>query len=391
MPSGILESESGMPNLNKYQSADEKINAIQSYLFMLIEQLRWSLRNLGVENFNEVDLQKITEPIYARIKGADDAIAELIVTGEEIATKVTNVEGSVSTVQQTARGLQSSVSDLSGKYSSLQLTADGLQSTVGDLNGKYTSLKQTVDGFDFTGYVQFDDLSTDGSTIINGANIKTGRLDADYIGLDGGLEVYYGRTFGGYLGYIQGTNSDGEATNGIGFISDTNTQRFGGQIYATDSGARMCYASQETKKAYGEVDSSVTCTTNGVFVRGGAFEYEDAPVSTSDRNKKEDIRNLGDAYNDLFDRLEPVSFKFKGGRSGRMHTGLIAQDVRQAIQDAGLSTQDFAAYVEYQDEDANDSCGLRYGEFIGLLIDQVQRLKKRVDELEQKGGGTDAT
>lgn len=356
MPSGILESESGMPNLNKYQSADEKINAIQSYFFLLIEQLRWSLRNLGADNFNPVDLQKITEPIYAKIKDAEGTLTELIVGEGGIAARVTNVEGSVSTVQQ---------------------TATGLQSTVSDLNGKYTSLKQTVDGFDFDGFVTFNDLSRSGATTINGDNITTGTLQADYIDLDGALGVYDGRTFGGYLGFISGRDSSGYSTDGIGFMYSAAR----GQVYATSAGARIGYGS----------DSGVTTTSTGVYVRGGTFQYEGEIVSTSDRDKKQDISYDTEEYDALFNKLKPASFKFKSGTSGRTHTGLIAQDVRQAIQDAGLSTQDFAAYVEYQDEDANDSCGLRYGEFIGLLIDQVQRLKKRVDELEQKGGGTDAT
>ena len=63
--------------------------------------------------------------------------------------------------------------------------------------------------------------------------------------------------------------------------------------------------------------------------------------------------------------------------TGRLHIGLIAQDVEQALLDSGISTSDFAGFIQIE-----DSYALRYGEFIGLLIQQVQQLKARVAELE---------
>ena len=53
-----------------------------------------------------------------------------------------------------------------------------------------------------------------------------------------------------------------------------------------------------------------------------------------------------------------------------------------AIQKAGLTTQDFAGYVEKLNEFNEIERYLRYGEFIALCVDQIQKLKKRVGELE---------
>lgn len=69
-------------------------------------------------------------------------------------------------------------------------------------------------------------------------------------------------------------------------------------------------------------------------------------IQTSDRNKKNNIQSLTDAYEQIFDALEPVSYKFNENESGRTHTGFIAQDVKKAVLDAGLTTKDFAAYCE---------------------------------------------
>lgn len=109
-----------------------------------------------------------------------------------------------------------------------------------------------------------------------------------------------------------------------------------------------------------------------------------APIDDSDINLKNNIMPLTDAHAKLFDKLQPVSFKLNSGTSNRTHTGLIAQDLKQAIEDVGLTTQDFAAYCEWQKEDGTQTCGIRYTELIALNIQQIQMLKARVAEQDDK-------
>lgn len=110
----------------------------------------------------------------------------------------------------------------------------------------------------------------------------------------------------------------------------------------------------------------------------------DGDVHTSDRNLKTNIVPLNDTHSALFDRLQPVSFSFVDGEHGRTHTGFIAQEVKRAVEDVGLTTQDFAAYCEWEKEDGATTCGLRYSEFIALCINEIQKLKRRVAELEEE-------
>lgn len=107
-------------------------------------------------------------------------------------------------------------------------------------------------------------------------------------------------------------------------------------------------------------------------------------IQSSDRQVKKDIEFLSDPYEQIFDALEPVSYKFIKNTSDRTHTGFIAQDVKAAVENAGLTTQDFAAYCEWENDDGTTGCGLRYGEFIALCVNEIQKLKKRVAELEEK-------
>lgn len=113
--------------------------------------------------------------------------------------------------------------------------------------------------------------------------------------------------------------------------------------------------------------------------------YVDGEGVTSDRNKKHDIFYDLDGYEALFDQLRPVGYKLNNGTSGRVHIGMIAQDVEDTVALCGMTGQDFGAVVRKTAEDGTEQYYLRYTEFIGLLIDQVQKLKARVATLE---GGT---
>lgn len=110
--------------------------------------------------------------------------------------------------------------------------------------------------------------------------------------------------------------------------------------------------------------------------------------NTSDERKKNSITELPDEYSILFDKLNAVIYKYNDGSSNRYHTGFIAQDVEKALVESGLTTQDFAAIMHKQgiDEEGNeiDCYYLRYGEFVALNTSEIQKLKKRVIELENQ-------
>lgn len=116
-----------------------------------------------------------------------------------------------------------------------------------------------------------------------------------------------------------------------------------------------------------------------------AITYTDSGnVYKSDRNAKKDILELNEAYELLFDELKPVSYKFIENSNERTHVGFIAQEVNDAIDKAGLTAKDFAAYCEIVKDDGLKTYGLRYGEFVALNTHEIQKLKKRVSELENR-------
>lgn len=112
--------------------------------------------------------------------------------------------------------------------------------------------------------------------------------------------------------------------------------------------------------------------------------YATNEINTSDRNLKTNIVPLDDKYSDLFDKLEPVSFKFISDKDGKTHTGLIAQDLMQAAKDVGFTAQDLAAYSEWGNGDGGTTCGIAYTELIALNIHEIQKLKARITEQDKK-------
>lgn len=110
-----------------------------------------------------------------------------------------------------------------------------------------------------------------------------------------------------------------------------------------------------------------------------------ASKTSSDANVKNSIELQPDIYSTLFDKLKPVIYKYIYGQSNRFHTGLIAQEVEQAILDVGLTTKDFAAICYDIDKKGNKiNYGVRYEELVSMCIYEIQKNKKKIIELEAK-------
>jgi hypothetical protein len=71
----------------------------------------------------------------------------------------------------------------------------------------------------------------------------------------------------------------------------------------------------------------------------------------------------------------------------RKHHGLVAQHVKTILDDMGLSTNDFAGYIEGDLENHSD-LGLRYEEFMAPMIKAIQELASKVDRLEAHISGS---
>ena len=290
MPSNILNTDTMFPQFLSNESTEARLMEVLNYLYMLREQLRYSLTNLGVENMNPTSLNEmaniITEPIYVNLEDIEGNVSTLFVTSEELYSRLSDTEGNVSTLMQTSASLTSrvedaegnitqltqtsqslstSVSTLDGQVSTLQHTAQGLQTSVSNLDGQYTQLSQTVSGISTTVNGLNGNVSTlqqfakslslsvtngETSSVIrltaNGAQISSQNISFSGVVTFSDLSDPYSDTTidGGHIetGTISAIDIEGVSIQGSTFNTVLSGSNVGGEI--------RCYYGQITASDY---------------------------------------------------------------------------------------------------------------------------------------------
>lgn len=131
------------------------------------------------------------------------------------------------------------------------------------------------------------------------------------------------------------------------------------------------------------VYANITHTQNGhTAILGGSWQTSNGVAVTSDRNAKNTIEDIDGRYIDLIDKLVPKRFKYNDGRSGRFHTGFIAQEVKDAMEEAGLTEQEFATLCYDNIGQEGESWSLRYEELIAPMLAKIKVLETRLAALE---------
>ena len=109
----------------------------------------------------------------------------------------------------------------------------------------------------------------------------------------------------------------------------------------------------------------VTCASNHQILGSStAYSYN----ATSDENKKEDIETISDATEKLTS-LRGVSYKLKEDKEKKTHYGVVAQELEKVFPDM----------VHGEEGDKS----VAYMEIIGVLIETVKDLNKRIKKLEE--------
>ena len=105
-----------------------------------------------------------------------------------------------------------------------------------------------------------------------------------------------------------------------------------------------------------------------------------APVISSDVRGKTDIETF-DAGLELLQGLNPVTFRRKG-TSQRRHIGLIAQQVRSTLEEIGFAESGIWSLADPHDADSHQA--VAYSELVPVLIDAVNELAERLEDLEAR-------
>lgn len=172
MPSNWLYVDTNFPTFTGQESTNDKINTIQNYLFMLVEQLRYTLRNLDTANVNLAALEEyskgLTDPIYIQI-------GDLNGRADGIIGRMEDDEGNISILQQTATAITAMVANAQGDISVLQQTASSLTAQVKNAQGDISILRQTAT--DITSRVEQVRTDLDGKIRANTSEIRQTATD----------------------------------------------------------------------------------------------------------------------------------------------------------------------------------------------------------------------
>jgi len=101
--------------------------------------------------------------------------------------------------------------------------------------------------------------------------------------------------------------------------------------------------------------------------------------SVSDERLKENIEVIDNAI-DKVNQLKGVTFNYK--KDGKVGTGLIAQDLEKVFPEAVYTAKALGDHLK--DEEQEEHLAINYGNTVGLLVEAIKELEKRVKELEDK-------
>lgn len=430
------ELEHEYPYLSREQrQIERKIATTQSLITKTSEEIQ--LEIIGLEN-EQASLSLSLDGLETRITGAEDELASMTLTLDGFQTQINGkIDGNEAQtlIDQSIDQISLSVSSANGSTTftlkdgettldtqTLNLTVEAVNIT-GMLNANQINMTGAITWSDLSSGVQSDindavDTADTAYSLARTANTTASDLDdiitewkyvkngTTYI--DGGMimvgtiivDELYGDTI--YLYDDAGKTAGTISTTGATSTSNRKIVIDSGAIELTTSDGDIFMESGSGEYLHIQSGGDIVCgladfvpNNNATWNLGNTRKYWDTVYcstcegTTSDRDKKNSIIYGLDAYDALFDGLRPISYRLNSGKSGRRHMGLCAQDVEQLLAECGISTLDCAALIKSQraDDKGNEIEGeydyaLRYGEFISLLIEQVQKLKTRVARLE---------
>ena len=408
MPTTFQLVETTFPN-GEGKDTQEQINGVYDYLFVLLEQLRYTLFNLDGSNINQNALSEfiknISEPIYAKIADTDENVNEISITAKGLDARLSNAEGDITQLDTTAKGLQVSVSNLDGAITNIKTDVNGIRATVStkiDATQAQSIFDQSAQGFTLAA------TSGENGTIFelnyNGAQIaSTGSIDlyVDAVNIYGTLTATKLR--GGSISVVDDDDNEcGTIQTTYASSSDykLDISSSAMELFAEDGSLFIASGWDRSNKYHASIEvdgnseevqikGSVIPNADDVYNLGSPnFVWSAIYCSTnelngSDRNIKNSIEALPEKYVRMFDLVEPKRYKLNNGTSGRYHAGFIAQEVEAAMQKCGITSQEFAGWAAAKRKDGSETYFLRYSEFIPVLWAKVREQEERLKRLEE--------
>lgn len=357
----------------------------------------------------------------------------VVTTLTKNSTRITQAADSITQEVERAQGAENNLS------SRIEQTATGISFNLSK-NGEDTatlSMKYTrengstvilaAQSIKFDGLVEFTDLSGEGTTTINGANITTGTISADRLDVSGifakdvaatgtitgativggnisatdtfKMKTWYNAVNYGYEPVLRTAYANVPGTNHyyLDIGNDSLMPRFIGNFVANGgidipvNGKGIFWeTAQKTFRSAGTTGQNIAVyddasskflidiQSEGTYFKTTAYTSSGAVV-TSDKDSKHDLSYLDiEKCNDFIQSLKPSSFKYNDGTSDRYHHGFFAQDVKESMGD-----EDWGVYIDDNPEEKGNK-GLRYEELIADLVGTIQYQDKKMKSMKEE-------
>lgn len=186
----------------------------------------------------------------------------------------------------------------------------------------------------------------------------------------------------------------GTKTNG--FVEVRETADSTGLVFGQGGGNAIFLRSTEFRPA----------TDDSLNLGASSYRWNDiyatnTTIQSSDERLKTEVQPVSNAL-DLVNRLNPVSYKWKDydfqttqkdadgnvqtvtsrKTHSRRHWGLIAQEFKSALENAGLDPAQVAAFIDPAAAGQEGNMGIRYGELVAVALAAIKELSARVEALE---------
>lgn len=166
--------------------------------------------------------------------------------------------------------------------------------------------------------------------------------------------------------------------------SDKNGEVYFGANKANSAGSTTSYLRGRNVRIYAHGDKG------GVYL-GSSGSH----AITSDENLK-NIFDIDDRYESFFNNINPVAYQYKVGH--RTHLGFGARAIENALQDANLTTEEFAGILIDRDVSVGEDeimspdgathfdeiYSLRYEEFIALNTYMIKKQQGIIEDLTHR-------
>jgi filamentous hemagglutinin family protein len=117
-----------------------------------------------------------------------------------------------------------------------------------------------------------------------------------------------------------------------------------------------------------------TKKNQSVYIQGNLY-VDGTIINPSDVYLKDNIEDLSTNITEKIMNLRPTQFKLKTDPIKKIHYGFIAQEFEEQFPELVVSKVD---------KNVANLKGINYLEIVPLLVHQIQRMQKEIDDLKQQ-------